>query len=156
MSLSAAASLRPLRRQCLRRHHPAHYHALLLSLRTQPRTANLCLLLRAAAVVAAPLPGPHQQRRFQSSSSDNQKKNEEGSSNDGGKQQQQQPGAKPTFRQFMGRSLIASLRNLAYAMSPKGMRQGMKESPVLTSSIMGLYVPILPSPCSHHKGTKTR
>ena len=121
MSVCAVASLRPLGRQCLRQ--PPAYG--LLSLRIQSRSTNLNIR------TIVPLLGS--QHRFQSGFSDKETGKDE---ND--PKQDVKTGSKPTFRQFMGRSLIASLRNLAYAMSPKGIQQGLKESPVLTSMIMGL------------------
>jgi hypothetical protein len=126
MSVSHIASLRPLRGQCLRQARVG-----LLSLSITSRSASLNL----QAVVRLP---PHQ--RFQSTTTS--RDGEQSSSKkaqqkkDGGKSEQ----PKLTFRQFWGRALTVSLRNLAYAMSPRGMRQAYRDSPISTSFILALYV----------------
>lgn len=127
MSVSHIASLRPLRGQCLRQARVG-----LLSLSITSRSASLNL----QAVVRLP---PHQ--RFQSTTT-----SQDGEQDSSGKtQQKRKDGGKSeqpklTFRQFWGRALTVSLRNLAYAMSPRGMRQAYRDSPISTSFILGLYV----------------
>lgn len=108
MSVSAIASLRPLYGRCFR-----HATAGLLSIRVRSRSADLHL----QAVIALP---PAQQRHQSSSS--------------GGEGAPAKP-EKPqmTFRRFVRHALGASLRNLAVALSPRGIRSAYRDSPALTS-----------------------
>ncbi|KAG8418012.1 hypothetical protein J3458_005458 [Metarhizium acridum] len=111
MSVTAIASFRPLPRRCL-----LHIRTGLLSVQVESRSASLSL----RAVVKLQ---PHQ-TRYQSSASGN--KNEP--------PKQEKPDKPQTsFRQFIGRALGASLRNLAVALSPRGIRTAYKDSPVVTS-----------------------
>jgi hypothetical protein len=48
-----------------------------------------------------------------------------------------------TFRQFWGRALTVSLRNLAFAMSPQGIRKSYRDSPISTAVILLMYVHFL-------------
>lgn len=111
MSVSAIASLRPVNGRCLR-----HATTGLLSIHVKSRVASFHL---RAVVDLRP-----QQRRYQSSSTP---KNDE-------LQKSEQPERpKITFRQFVGRALGASLRNLVTSLSPRGVRSAYRDSPVLTS-----------------------
>lgn len=44
-----------------------------------------------------------------------------------------QSAPKITFRQFVGRALGAGLRNMAVALSPRGIKRAYQESPAVTS-----------------------
>ncbi|KND89606.1 hypothetical protein TOPH_05628 [Tolypocladium ophioglossoides CBS 100239] len=118
MSVSAIASLRPLQGRCFR-----HTTAGLLSIRVRSRSANFNL----QAVIAL----PPAQRRHQSSSSS--------SKDESAKPEKPQM----TFRQFVARALGASLRNLAIALSPRGVRSAYRDSPALTSMNVVLLVFLL-------------
>ncbi|ATY65753.1 TPR domain-containing [Cordyceps militaris] len=108
MSVFAVASLRPISRQCL-----------------QPRTAGLLSIhatSRSAHLRAITLLPPSWQRSQSTSAGEEAQKNT--------------PPNKPqkvTFRQFAGRALGAGLRNLAFALSPRGIKQAYKDSPGSTS-----------------------
>ncbi|CAG9999656.1 unnamed protein product [Clonostachys byssicola] len=118
MSVAAVASLRPIRGQCLRQARTG-----LLALTLTSRSATLSIRM------TVPLQPIYQ--RYQSTV----KEAEPG--NEGDKQTEKKPEKqKLTFRQFWGRALAVSLRNLAFAVSPKGVRQGFRENPVLISVIL--------------------
>lgn len=116
MSASAIASLRPAHGRCLR-----HATTGLLSVQVTSRTASFQF---RAVVPLRPL-----QRRHQSGPS------------------ARSPGEPPkpelpkiTFRQFVGRALGAGLRNLAVAVSPRGIRLAYRDSPIMTSVVVAMYV----------------
>lgn len=117
MSVSAVASWRPLRGQCLR-----HAHTGLLSVNLKSRSASLNI---RAVIALRP-----EQRRYQSDTHDG----------DTVKNEQQRPSKQPklTFRQFMGRAMTVSFRNLAYVMSPRGLRQVFRDAPISTTFIVVL------------------
>ncbi|KAL6878776.1 hypothetical protein J3F83DRAFT_255733 [Trichoderma novae-zelandiae] len=108
MSISAIASLRPARGKCVR-----HATTGLLSVQVKSPAATVHL---RAVVALRP-----EQKRHQSTSQPPQDKDE--------------APEKPqiTFRQFAGRALGASLRNLVVALSPRGIRQSYRESPAVTT-----------------------
>ncbi|KAL7799047.1 hypothetical protein V8C37DRAFT_366389 [Trichoderma ceciliae] len=108
MSISAVASLRPTGGKCLR-----HATTGLLSVRVKSPTATVHL---RAVVALRP-----QQKRHQSTSQAPQEKDSAPN--------------KPqiTFRQFAGRALGVSLRNLVVALSPRGLRQSYRENPAATT-----------------------
>ncbi|EGR47809.1 uncharacterized protein TRIREDRAFT_4428 [Trichoderma reesei QM6a] len=108
MSISAIASLRPARGNCIR-----HATTGLLSVQVKSPAATVHL---RAVVALRP-----EQKRHQSTSPSPQEKD---SASD-----------KPqiTFRQFAGRALGVSLRNLVVALSPRGIRQAYRENPTATT-----------------------
>lgn len=115
MSISAIASLRPAGGKCLR-----HATTGLLSVQVKSPTATVHL---RAVVALRP-----EQRRLQSttpSPRDNESTTK-----------------KPqiTFRQFFGRALGVSLRNLVAALSPQGIRRSYRENPAVTTMNILLYV----------------
>lgn len=113
MSFAAIASLRPLRSTCSR-------HATtsgLLSVKVQ--SASTTLTFRA--VVS--LPQTHQ-RRCQSQSS---------TPRNGTQPSRKQGQPQINFRQAAGRTLGATLRNIAVALSPRGIRSACRDAPVQTS-----------------------
>uniref|UniRef100_A0A0B7K995 TPR domain-containing protein n=1 Tax=Bionectria ochroleuca TaxID=29856 RepID=A0A0B7K995_BIOOC len=118
MSVAAVASLRPIRGQCLRQARTG-----LLALTLTSRSATLSIRM---TVPLQPI-----YKRYQSTVKEAEPGNE-GDKQTGKKPEKQ----KLTFRQFWGRALAVSLRNLAFAMSPKGVRQGFRENPVLISVIL--------------------
>ncbi|KAG6014548.1 hypothetical protein E4U43_006423 [Claviceps pusilla] len=107
----AVASLRPLRGRCLR-----HATSGMLSVRVQ--SASTTLTLRAVISL------PPSQTRCQSQSSPSTAHKDQSP-------KQEKPSM--TFRQFVGRALGASLRNVAVAISPRGIRSAYKDAPALTS-----------------------
>ncbi|KAF5127794.1 hypothetical protein E5D57_008728 [Metarhizium anisopliae] len=111
MSVTAIASFRPLQRRCL-----VHAATGLLSVQVRSRSASWSL----RAVVKLQ---PHQ-ARYQSSAPGNK---------DEPPKQEKRDRPQMSFRQFVGRALGASLRNLAVALSPRGIRTAYKDSPVVTS-----------------------
>ena len=118
MSVSVIACLRPAPGRCLR-----HATTGILSVRLQSRSASLQL---HAIVPLQPL--RTEQRRFQSR-----------------KEFRDEPEAKPelpklSFRQFVGRALVASLRRLGYAFTPSAIRQAYRENPYSTVFSVSLYV----------------
>ncbi|KAL7918826.1 hypothetical protein ACQKWADRAFT_316210 [Trichoderma austrokoningii] len=115
MSISAIASLRPAGGKCL-----GHAATGLLSVQVKSPTATVHL---RAVVALRP-----EQRRLQSTSP---------SPRDNGSA----PG-KPqiTFRQFVGRALGVSLRNLVVALSPQGIRRSYRENPAVTTMNILLLV----------------
>lgn len=134
MSVSVVTSLRPLRGQCIRQARVG-----LLSLNIKSRSASFNL----QAIVA--LQPPH--CRFRSTIRDLRKESE--SSKSGAKDEKKDeskdgdrkaPLPKLTFRQFWGRALTVSLRNLAFAMSPSGVRQAYRDAPISTSIILFMQV----------------
>ncbi|OTA02093.1 hypothetical protein A9Z42_0024230 [Trichoderma parareesei] len=108
MSITAIASLRPARGNCIR-----HATTGLLSVQVKSPAATVHL---RAVVALRP-----EQKRHQSTSQSPQEKD---SASD-----------KPqiTFRQFAGRALGVSLRNLVVALSPRGIRQAYRENPTATT-----------------------
>ncbi|KAM0483635.1 hypothetical protein ACHAPX_002128 [Trichoderma viride] len=115
MSISAIASLRPAGGKCLR-----HATTGLLSVQVKSPTATVHL---RAVVALRP-----EQRRLQSttpSPRDNESTTK-----------------KPqiTFRQFFGRALGVSLRNLVAALSPQGIRRSYRENPAVTTMNILLLV----------------
>ena len=123
MSVSAIASLRPLHGQCLRQARTG-----LLSVQIKSRSASLNI---RATVALRP-----QQRRWRSDL-------EDGGDGDAAKgsarRQPSQQQKKLTFRQFTGRAITVSIRNLAYLMSPQGFRQAYRSSPIATALMVALY-----------------
>lgn len=115
MSISAVASLRPVRGQCLR-----HATTGLLSVQVKSPAATVHL---RAVVALRP-----QQKRHQSTSPAPQDK------------ESAQGKPQITFRQFAGRALGVSLRNLVVALSPRGIRQSYRENPGVTTLNVLLYV----------------
>ncbi|PMB72424.1 TPR repeat-containing protein P27G11.02 [Beauveria bassiana] len=111
MSAFAVVSMRRTPGQCLQR-----TTAGLPSVHIAPGSSSA----RFRAV--ASLPSPRQ--RYQST------KGGDGSQNNTPQQNKPQ---KVTFRQFAGRALGAGLRNLTFALSPKGIKQAYKDSPGSTS-----------------------
>lgn len=101
----------------------------LLSVQVKSRSASWSL----RAVVKLQ---PHQ-ARYQSSAPGN---------NDEAPKQEKRDRPQMSFRQFVGRALGASLRNLAVALSPRGIRTAYKDSPVVTSMNIILYI-LLSSNC---------
>ncbi|KAG6036065.1 hypothetical protein E4U41_005782 [Claviceps citrina] len=87
----------------------------MLSVRVQSTSTTLTL----RAVVSL----PQSQRRCQSQSS----------ASSHGDQPPKQSRPQITFRQFAGRALGVSLRNVAVAISPRGIRSAYKDAPALTS-----------------------
>lgn len=110
MSVFAAASLRAIPGRGLQ--HPT---AGLLSVHVASRSSSAHL----RAIVSRP---PSWQR-YQST----------GAGNVAPKSTSSSKPQKVTFRQFAGRALGAGLRNLAFALSPRGIKQAYKDSPGSTS-----------------------
>ncbi|KAL6873319.1 hypothetical protein HDV57DRAFT_519986 [Trichoderma longibrachiatum] len=108
MSISAIASLRPARGNCIR-----HATTGLLSVQVKSPAATVHL---RAVVALRP-----EQKRHQSTSQPPQDK-------DAAPEKPQ-----ITFRQFAGRALGVSLRNLVVALSPRGIRQSYRENPTATT-----------------------
>ncbi|KAK1246778.1 hypothetical protein MKX08_000580 [Trichoderma sp. CBMAI-0020] len=115
MSVSAIASLRPAGGKCLR-----HATTGLLSVHVKSPTATVHL---RAVVALRP-----EQRRLQSTTPSP-------------RDDEKTPG-KPqiTFRQFVGRALGVSLRNLVVALSPQGIRRSYRENPAVTTMNILLLV----------------
>ncbi|KAJ6783639.1 hypothetical protein PWT90_05801 [Aphanocladium album] len=117
MSVFAVASLRPISGPCLQQARTG-----LLSVRVASRSSSVHI----RAVVSL----PPSSLRYQST--------------DTGKEvQKNAPPNKPqkvTFRQFAGRALGAGLRNLAFALSPKGVKKAYKDSPASTAFAVVLLV----------------
>lgn len=125
MSVSAVASLRPLRRRCWQ--HPASG---LLSVQLRSRTATVNFY---AVVGLRP-----DQRRFQTSNSSNRHDGDlEARKNQLPKKSQPTP-PQITFRQFAGRALAAGLRSLVVAMSPTGIKAAFRQSPGATT--LGIFM----------------
>ncbi|KAM4063924.1 TPR domain-containing protein [Hirsutella rhossiliensis] len=114
MSVSAMASLRPLQRQCLR-----HASSGLLSLHVRSPSVRFSI---HAVIALAP-----QQRRHQSGSS---------------REPEPPKPSKPpmSFTHFVRHALGASLRNLAVALSPRGIRAAYRDSPALIATIVALLI----------------
>lgn len=110
MSVSATASLRPLGGRCL---SPATTGPLSVQLRSQAATAGVEALVTLH---------PPRLARCQSTAA--------GGGKDGPPKPEQ---PKMTFRRFVGGALGASLRNLAVAVSPRGIRAAYRDSPAATS-----------------------
>ncbi|GJN79143.1 TPR domain-containing protein [Purpureocillium lilacinum] len=118
MSVSAVASLRPLHGRCLR-----HATTGLLSVQLRSRTASVHV---QAVVTLRP------QRRYQSSPA------RTGKDDDEAPRRPEQP--KMTFGRFVGHALRASFRNMAVALSPRGIRTAFRDSPAMTSISIVLLV----------------
>lgn len=110
MSVSVLASLRPLNGPCL-----ATARAGLLSLRVTPRGAP-------SFSIQATVPLQHGPRRYSSKPGPEKK--------DASKAAPQPVQQQVTFRQFTGRLLGASLRNLTTALTPRAIRKAYREAPV--------------------------
>ncbi|KAF7556232.1 hypothetical protein G7046_g6357 [Stylonectria norvegica] len=134
MSVSAVASLRPIRAQCLR-------NATTALLSVQLRSPSATVQLRA--VIALP-PGSVQRRLFSHSVSlkmDDLSNTKKGAEKDDKLNQlpkRQQPVQLITFRVFAARALGAGLRSLTFAMSPTGIKTAFRQSPA--STVLGLVV----------------
>ncbi|KAM6528515.1 hypothetical protein FALCPG4_009492 [Fusarium falciforme] len=130
MSVSAVASLRPLRGRCLQ-----HATSGLLSVHLRSRSVNLSF--------RAVIPLRPDQRRFQTTgpkanaSADGSDKELEAKRNQLPKKSQP-PQPQITFRQFAGRALGAGLRSLVVAMSPTGIKTAFRQSPGATT--LGLFI----------------
>lgn len=130
MSVSAVASLRPLRGRCLQ-----HATSGLLSVHLRSRSVNLSF--------RAVIPLRPDQRRFQTngpkanSFADGSDKELEAKRNQLPKKSQP-PQPQITFRQFAGRALGAGLRSLVVAMSPTGIKTAFRQSPGATT--LGLFM----------------
>jgi hypothetical protein len=126
MSVSAVASLRPLRRRCWQ--HPAS-GLLSVQLRSRTATVNFCAIAGLRS----------DQRRFQTSNSLNNRHDGdlEARKNQLPKKSQPTP-PQITFRQFAGRALAAGLRSLAVAMSPTGIKTAFRQSPGATT--LGIFM----------------
>lgn len=124
VAIVAMATLRPIRGQCLKRPTEG-----LLSLHISTPSASF--RYRTVLPLQSGL-----QRRWQSNNANPQAKKLEAN------QQGKKPEARQiTFRQFIGRTLSSSLRNLAYALSPRAVRTRFQESPLSMSIILGAYDP---------------
>ncbi|KAF4983851.1 hypothetical protein FZEAL_832 [Fusarium zealandicum] len=139
MSVSAVASLRPLRGKCLQ-----HATSGLLSVRLRTRSA----MFNFRAVI----PLRPDQRRLKTTNSRPNSPNDGSDKELEAKRNQlpkkHQPSTQPqiTFRQFAGRALGAGLRSLVVAMSPTGIKTAFRQSPGATS--LGLFMYVANSPCS--------
>lgn len=116
MSVSAIASLRPAHGRCLR-----HATTGLLSIQVTSRAASFHF---RAVVSLQPL-----QRRHQSGLNPK---------NPGKPPKPELP--KITFRQFVGRAMGAGLRNLALAVSPRGVKSAYQDSPIMTTIVVAMFV----------------
>lgn len=131
MSVSAVASLRPLRGRCLQ-----HATSGLLSVHLRSRSVNLSF--------RAVIPLRPDQRRFQTTGPGANASAADGSDKElEAKRSQlprksQTPQPQITFRQFAGRALGAGLRSLVVAMSPTGIKTAFRQSPGATT--LGLFV----------------
>lgn len=116
MSISAIASLRPAGGKCL-----CYATTGLLSVQVKSPAATVHL---RAVVALRP-----EQRRLQSTSPS--------------PRDHKPTPRKPqiTFRQFFGRALGVSLRNLVVALSPQGIRRSYRENPAVTTMNILLYAP---------------
>ncbi|TWU79123.1 hypothetical protein ED733_008782 [Metarhizium rileyi] len=118
MSVTGLAALRPLQTRCLCRSTTG-----LFLVQVKSRTASWSL----RAVVSLQ---PHQ-TRYHSGATGNK---------DEPHKQEKPNRPQMSFRRFLGRALGASLRNLAVAVSPRGIRTAYRESPALTSMNIILLV----------------
>lgn len=118
MSTSKIVPLRAMHGRCLHR-LPTGIASLTVASRSSRLVASAALLVSPSW------------QRHQSTSRDQERRQDSSTS----KQQ------KITFRQFAGRALGAGLRNLAFALSPKGIRQAYRDSPGSTSFAVFLQVP---------------
>lgn len=110
MSVFAVASLRAIPGRCLQ----------------QPTTGLLSVHIgsrSSGAHIRAIVSLPPSWQRYQST----------GAGDAAQKPTSQSKPQKVTFRQFAGRALGAGLRNLAFALSPRGIKQAYKDSPGSTS-----------------------
>ncbi|KAM0552537.1 hypothetical protein ACHAPJ_007865 [Fusarium lateritium] len=126
MSVSAVASLRPLRGRCWQ-----HATSGLLSVQLRSRAATVNL---RAVINLRP-----DQLRFQTTNSPKsyEERELEAQRNQLPKKSQP-PQPQITFRQFAGRALAAGLRSLAVAMSPTGIKTAYRQSPGAT--MLGLFM----------------
>ncbi|RGP68129.1 tpr repeat-containing [Fusarium longipes] len=127
MSVSAVASLRPLRGRCWQ-----NTNASLLSIQLQSRTATL----NFRTVIHHRL----DQHRFQTTNSSNRHHDKDLQAKRDQLPKKNQPSTQPqiTFRQFAGRALAAGLRSLAVAMSPTGIKTAYRQNPGATT--LGIFV----------------
>ncbi|KAM5352448.1 hypothetical protein ACJ41O_005171 [Fusarium nematophilum] len=131
MSVSAVASLRPLRGKCLQ-----HATSGLLSIQLRSRSATVHF--------RAVIPLRPDQRWLQTTSpranspKDASKRNLEARKDQLPKKHQLPAQPQITFRQFAGRALGAGLRSLVVAMSPTGIKTAYRQSPGATT--LGLFI----------------
>jgi hypothetical protein len=127
MSVSAIASLRPLRGRCWQ-----HTNSSLLSIQLQSRTVTL----NFRTVIHLRL----DQHRFQTTNSSNRHHDKDLQAKRDQLPKKNQPPTQPqiTFRQFAGRALAAGLRSLAVAMSPTGIKTAYRQNPGVTT--LGIFV----------------
>ncbi|CAJ0539547.1 Ff.00g071070.m01.CDS01 [Fusarium sp. VM40] len=127
MSVSAVASLRPLRGKCLQ-----HATSGLLSVQLRSRTATFNF---RAVIKLRP-----DQRRFQTTKPPNNRQDGDLEARKNQLPKKSQPPTQPqiTFRQFAGRALAAGLRSLVVAMSPTGIKTAYRQSPGATT--LGIFV----------------
>ncbi|KAM0220366.1 hypothetical protein ACHAQD_006089 [Fusarium lateritium] len=128
MSVSAVASLRPLRGKCLQ-----HATSGLLSVQLRSRTATFNF---RAVINLRP-----NQRRFQTTNPATNRQDGDLEARKNQLPKKSQPPTQPqiTFRQFAGRALAAGLRSLVVAMSPTGIKTAYRQSPGATA--LGIFVP---------------
>ncbi|KAI5462440.1 hypothetical protein BGZ63DRAFT_355501 [Mariannaea sp. PMI_226] len=133
MSVSAVASLRPLRGHCLR-----HASSALLSVHLRSRSASLHI--RAVVPLHPQLDAS--QRRMQSTSSTSNA-DKELSERQNQLPRKHQPVQQPiTFRKFATRALGAGLRSLVTALSPSGIKTAFRQSPGATTLALAVLVVI--------------
>lgn len=127
MSVSAVASLRPLRGRCWQ-----HATSGLLSVQLRSRTATV----NFRTVIDLRL----DQHRFQTTNSSNRHHDRDLEAKKDQLPKKNQLPTQPqiTFRQFAGRALAAGLRSLAVAMSPTGIKTAYRQNPGTTT--LGIFV----------------
>ncbi|KAF5016956.1 hypothetical protein F66182_11198, partial [Fusarium sp. NRRL 66182] len=127
MSVSAVASLRPLRGRCWQ-----HATSGLFSVQLRSRTTTVNF---RAVINLRP-----DQRRFRTTNSHNARPDRDLEAKRNQLPNKAQPPTQPqiTFRQFAGRALAAGLRSLAVAMSPTGIKTAYRQSPAATT--LGIFV----------------
>ncbi|KAF7542942.1 hypothetical protein G7Z17_g11146 [Cylindrodendrum hubeiense] len=131
MSVSAVASLRPVRGQCLR-------HAASGVLTIHLRSHSAAIHIRAVVPLR---PGPVQ-RRFQTNSSRNAADKELSDKQNQLPRKQQASLPPITFRKFAGRALGAGLRSLMTAVSPTGIKTAFRQSPGTTAFALAILLVI--------------
>ncbi|KAF9777064.1 hypothetical protein IL306_004652 [Fusarium sp. DS 682] len=126
MSVSAIASLRPLRGRCWQ-----HSTSGLLSIQFRSRTVTANF---RAVIELQP-----DQRRFQTTNPSNNRHDGDLEARKNQLPKKSQP-TQPhiTFRQFAGRALAAGLRSLVVAMSPTGIKTAFRQSPGATT--LGIFI----------------
>ena len=123
MSISAVASLRPLHGSCLRNASSA---VLSLSIKSKSTT------LQFRALVALP---PYQTQRYQSTSRPTPPPSDK-KALEGRNSRLKPPKQSVSFGQFIRRALVAGVRNLAFSVSPRGIRQALRDYPTSTKLIL--------------------